>query len=363
MRENRLQFLIHRPLAADEVRDVLSSAVHKLQPGGEANADVAEPEEPAEATPVQVAAPVETNAAEGQQGNGKFSFEWAEDRPNEGESAETAEPVAVRHYGAFFRRASASALALTAMFLLWSGHALLIDFVKSPEGKIRVMRESLAAYFHLEPPDVMPVIGAKPEGSSNASTPSSSDNSSAQTPQLQVVESQPSLDDSHPQLRKAADFPLPTPQLDAAAAAPPRKATIPDSIRGSAPIAPPVVVTVNPAQMMPVSSPSIPAPSSQTFSEPVAVSEDTARSLLVRSVNPDYPAEATAQKVHGPVVLQATIARDGSVEDLKIVRGYFVLGKAAIAAVRQWQFKPYTLNGKPARMQTQITVNFDVPKS
>jgi periplasmic protein TonB len=142
-----------------------------------------------------------------------------------------------------------------------------------------------------------------------------------------------------------------------------KKATIPDSIRGSAPIAPPVVVTVNPSQMMPVSTPPAPAPSSQTFTEPVRVSEEIQRSLLIRSVNPDYPAEAIPQKLHGPVVLQATIGRDGSIEDLKIVRGYFVLGKAAIAAVKQWQFKPYTLNGKPARTQTVITVNFDSPQS
>lgn len=363
MRENRLQFLIHRPLAADEVRDVLGGALHKLQPGGAANAEIAEAEQQPEPALAPAAEPTETNAAEGQQGDGKFSFEWAEDRPNEGESADEPEPVPARNYGAFVRRAFAGTLALAALFLLWSGHTLLIGFVKSPEGKVRVMQESLAAFFHLEQPDVMPVIGAKPEGSVSASTPSSGDNSSAQAPQLQVVESQPSLDDSHAQLRKAADFPLPTPQLDAAAAAPPRKAAIPDSIRGSAPIAPPVVVTVNPAQMMSVSTPPTQAPSSQTFSEPVAVSEETARSLLVRSVNPDYPLEATAQKLHGPVVLQATIARDGSVEDLKIVRGYFVLGKAAIAAVKQWQFKPYTLNGKPARTQTQITLNFDLPQS
>jgi protein TonB len=167
------------------------------------------------------------------------------------------------------------------------------------------------------------------------------------------------------QLRKAADFPLPAPQLAAPAPAPAnaRRASIPDSIRASAPIAPPMVVTVNPSQMMSVSSPSIPAPSSQTFTEPVAVSEEMERGLLLHSVNPDYPAEALSQKLHGPVVLQATIGRDGSVEDLKIIRGYFVLGKAAIAAVKQWQFKPYSVNGHAARTQTVITVMFDLPQS
>jgi TonB family protein len=366
MREHRLDFLIHRPVTDAEVRDVLATAMQKVPGAGVEDRDGPEAGEAAEASPDQSPASPEPNTDlghQGQQGDGKFSFEWSEDRPNDGESANNDEEVPARNYGAYLRKAFTAAVAMAAVFFLWSGHDLLIGFAKSPEGKARVLRESVASYFHLEQPDVMPVIGAKPEkpGEGEGSVPS--ENSTAQMPQLQVVESQPAIDDSHTQLRKAADFPLPTPQLDASAPASvnARRATIPDSIRGSAPIAPPVVVTVNPAQMMPVSSPSIPAPSSQTFTEPVPLSEETERSMLLRSVNPDYPAEAVPQKLHGSVVLQATIGRDGSVEDLKIVRGYFILGKAAIAAVKQWQFKPYTLNGHAARTLTVLTVNFDSP--
>ncbi len=91
------------------------------------------------------------------------------------------------------------------------------------------------------------------------------------------------------------------------------------------------------------------------------LSEQSARSLLLHTVDPVYPPEGLSQKLHGPVVLQALIARDGSVEDLKIVRGYFILGRAAIAAVKQWRFQPYTLNGHAASTQTVITVNFSYP--
>jgi protein TonB len=132
-------------------------------------------------------------------------------------------------------------------------------------------------------------------------------------------------------------------------------------MRNSPPIAPPLVVTVNPAQMLPVSSPPPPVP--QQISEPVAVSEDAARALLVHAVKPVYPQEAAAQKLHGPVVLQAVIGRDGSVQDLKIVRGYFILGRAASAAVKQWRFQPYTVNGRTLSTQTVITVNFSYPPS
>lgn len=361
MREHRLQFLVHRPVAAEEVRDAIASA---LQAGGTAPANFADAEDEAvEAPPAPAASSPNPGATEAPQGDGKFAFEWAEDTPNEGESAEEAPAAPTRDYRAVFRNAFAAIVILTAGWFLWSGHELMLGFVKSPEGKVRVLQESIAAYFHLEPPEVTPVIGAKPYDAGGTAAAASPDSSAAQGPQLQVVESQPVIDDSSAQLRKATDFPLPAPQLDAAAAAPPRKAVIPDSIRGSAPIAPPLVVTTNPSQMMPVSMPTIPVASSQTLAEPVAVSEETERALLVRSMKPDYPAEARPQKLHGPVVLQATIARDGSVEDLKIVRGYFVLGKAAIAAVKQWQFKPYVINGKAVRTQTQITVNFDLPQS
>jgi periplasmic protein TonB len=99
----------------------------------------------------------------------------------------------------------------------------------------------------------------------------------------------------------------------------------------------------------------------QQVNEPVALTEEAARAMLIRSVDPIYPPEGVAQKLHGAVVLQALIGRDGTVQDLKIVRGYFILGRAAIAAVKQWQFQSYTLNGHAAATQTVITVNFSAP--
>jgi protein TonB len=35
------------------------------------------------------------------------------------------------------------------------------------------------------------------------------------------------------------------------------------------------------------------------------------------------------------------------------------LAIAALAAVRQWTYKPYLLNGEPTELQTTITVNFN----
>lgn len=121
-------------------------------------------------------------------------------------------------------------------------------------------------------------------------------------------------------------------------------------------------MTVNPAQMMPVSTPPPPASWQQT-GEPIQLSEPAARALMLQSVNPVYPPEALPQKLQGAVVLQVAIGRDGSVQELKLVRGYFVLAKAAIAAVKQWRFKPSVSGGHPVEAQTVITVNFGYPPS
>jgi protein TonB len=110
--------------------------------------------------------------------------------------------------------------------------------------------------------------------------------------------------------------------------------------------------------MMPVSVPTPPIPQ---YGEPVHLSEDSARALVIHSVNPTYPPEALPKKLQGSVVLQAIIGRDGSVQDLKLVRGYFVFAKAAIAAVKQWRFRPYTQNGRALETQTVITIAFSYP--
>ena len=75
-------------------------------------------------------------------------------------------------------------------------------------------------------------------------------------------------------------------------------------------------------------------------------------------VQPAYPAAAKLAGLQGEVVLQATISRQGRVEEIAIVDGNPILARAAVAAVRQWLYRPYELNGEPVEVQTHITVNF-----
>ena len=47
---------------------------------------------------------------------------------------------------------------------------------------------------------------------------------------------------------------------------------------------------------------------------------------------------------------------------IKVLSGDGQLAKAATDAVKQWKYKPYLLNGEPVEIQTQITINFKMPK-
>ena len=79
---------------------------------------------------------------------------------------------------------------------------------------------------------------------------------------------------------------------------------------------------------------------------------------LVHRVQPDYPPWARQVRVHGLVVLRATISREGAIEDLQVMSGHPMLVKAAVEAVRQWRYRPYELNGEPVEVETEVKVNF-----
>ena len=84
----------------------------------------------------------------------------------------------------------------------------------------------------------------------------------------------------------------------------------------------------------------------------------TAKALLVHKVEPIYPELALFSHVQGDVVFKAVINADGNVENLQLVAGHVLLLKSAADAVRQWKYKPYSVNGKRTEVVTIITVKF-----
>ena len=90
----------------------------------------------------------------------------------------------------------------------------------------------------------------------------------------------------------------------------------------------------------------------------VRVSSGVSQGLLLRKVNPSYPAGAEANRIQGSVLLHAIIGKDGKIADLQATSGPEMLVPSAMEAVRQWQYKPYLILGRPLEVDTLIQVNF-----
>ncbi len=91
---------------------------------------------------------------------------------------------------------------------------------------------------------------------------------------------------------------------------------------------------------------------------PVRVSGLVVEGLLIHKVMPEYPAIPRATGIQGTVVLQATISRAGTIENLRVISGPIMLQQAAIKAVQLWRYRPYLLNGEPVEVETSVNVIF-----
>jgi TonB family protein len=92
------------------------------------------------------------------------------------------------------------------------------------------------------------------------------------------------------------------------------------------------------------------------------VSQGVSQGLLIKKVQPIYPSNALHMHVEGAVQLSATIGKSGNITAVKIISGEPMLAKAALDAVKQWKYRPYFLNNEPVEIQTQVTVNFKLPR-
>jgi protein TonB len=77
---------------------------------------------------------------------------------------------------------------------------------------------------------------------------------------------------------------------------------------------------------------------------------------------PAYPAIAKAAGVEGTVVLQATISKNGTIENLRVVSGPAMLQQAALDTVKTWRYRPYLLNNLPVEVETTVNVVFTLSR-
>jgi len=76
------------------------------------------------------------------------------------------------------------------------------------------------------------------------------------------------------------------------------------------------------------------------------------------TVKPIYPEEARRAGITGGVMVMAHVREDGTVDDCRVVKSIPELDAAAIAAVRQWRFKPAMSKGLPVAVPVAVPVKF-----
>ena len=97
---------------------------------------------------------------------------------------------------------------------------------------------------------------------------------------------------------------------------------------------------------------------------PLRVGGEVKAPVLVHRVAPHYPEDARKARAMGIVIVEALVDRQGRIVDVEILKNMpFGMGQAAVDAVRQWQFRPATMNGEPVDVIFNLTVNFklDLP--
>jgi TonB family protein len=132
--------------------------------------------------------------------------------------------------------------------------------------------------------------------------------------------------------------------------------------------APPRPSAVSSSSLTPVttsvaSSPSLDESSyTSSLTQPVNVSSGVMAANVLSAPQPSYPKLASLTHMQGEVVMQAIISKDGTIENVHVIKGHRLLRSAATNAVRAWRYRPYRINGQPVAVATTVSVDFKRPE-
>jgi len=84
--------------------------------------------------------------------------------------------------------------------------------------------------------------------------------------------------------------------------------------------------------------------------------------LPIVRIDPQWPREALAKGIEGYVVVEVTIASDGSVRGASIIESVpkRMFDRNVIRAVLKWKFKPRIINGVPVERKAIQTLEFKI---
>jgi len=89
---------------------------------------------------------------------------------------------------------------------------------------------------------------------------------------------------------------------------------------------------------------------------PFRVGGDVKAPVAIRRVAVDF--SGCRARSNGSVIVDATVDASGVVRDVRFVRsGVPCVNQAVAAAIKQWRFKPGTLNGRPVAVVFPLAVS------
>jgi TonB family protein len=233
-------------------------------------------------------------------------------------------------------------------------------------------RTAPSAALTAKPASALPVTPAT-DSTVPASATTTQSTSAGENSSTTKTVSAPSTEDTESRSKKtgassdsskpSASTVTPTKAPTSKAAAPPvikKTPATPAAISGDAPAPSLAGISADNGGTLPnlMGSGTAPTPVLQTMN----ISQGLSQGLILKKTQPTYPSIALQMRIEGPVDLLATISKTGNITAVKILHGDPQLARAALEAVKQWKYKPYLLDGQPVEIQTQITVNFKLPR-
>jgi len=107
--------------------------------------------------------------------------------------------------------------------------------------------------------------------------------------------------------------------------------------------------------------PDAPPQKGPTGPAPLRVGGDIAPPQKIFHPRPDYTEDARRAQVQGVVILEAIVDKDGSVRDVKVLKGLPMgLSESAIESAKQWRFEPATRRGVPVAVILNLTISFSL---
>ena len=90
-------------------------------------------------------------------------------------------------------------------------------------------------------------------------------------------------------------------------------------------------------------------------------SKDVRMPTVVREYKPSYPDSAKAKGIRGSVELEVVVKKDGTVGDVKVKKSLDAeLDEEAVKAMKKWEFKPGTKDGKAVDVLVDVEMTFNL---